>query len=249
MTREQFTAPIPHPNDPRWGSADRPQKAAVIWHTLQHFCGTKIGDGIWLDIGCGSGGIAASLAPRVKQIIGIDPEPWDRWRHWINQNHNLSFLQGSYDGSPALVDPESIDVVICNQVYEHVPDPEKLINFIHAVLKPNGVCYFAGPNLLFPVEPHVFLPFVHWLPRRFSVWIMKKSGSKKILDAYSKDYWTLQGWFKHFKFKNALPYIFSMNGIVQQNLLMRAALKLIPAYLINFLTPLSPGFIFVLIKK
>lgn len=246
MTREQFTAPIPHPNDPRWGSADRPQKAAVIWHTLQHFCGTKIGDGIWLDIGCGSGGIAASLAPRVKQIIGIDPEPWDRWRCWMNQHPNLSFLQGSYDRSPALVDPESIDVVVCNQVYEHVPDPEELIYFVYSILKPGGACYFAGPNLLFPIEPHVFWPFVHWLPRDLATRIMHFFGSKAILDAHSVNYWEILRLLNNFKIENAIPYILKNPCLFKKS--YSSLFYWVPARALNLLTPFSPGFVFVVHK-
>ncbi len=243
--------PAAHPMEPRWGSEDRPRKAEAIWQTLQHFCGPDISQGAWLDIGCGSGGIAATLAPRVRLMTGLDPEPWTRWATWMDANPNLKFLQGSYDSSPARVQPESIDVVICNQVYEHVPDPVALITFIHRSLKPGGVCYFAGPNLLFPVEPHVFWPFVHWLPRKFALGLMRALGSKRVdnLDANSVHYWKLKKWLTHgFKVQNGVPVI--IRAILAERDLVRLSIFIqhLPLWLIDFLTPFSPGFAFVLEK-
>jgi SAM-dependent methyltransferase len=63
---------------------------------------------------------------------------------------------------------ECFDGVICAQVYEHVPDADRLMAEIHRVLKPGGVCYFAAGNRLQVMEPHYRLPFLSWLPRRLS---------------------------------------------------------------------------------
>ena len=69
-----------------------------------------------------------------------------------------------------------------------------------------GIAYFAGPNLLFPIEPHVFWPFVHWLPRGLAVRLMRALGSRKVLDANSASWWRLHAWFDGFEVSNALPY-------------------------------------------
>lgn len=62
--------------------------------------------------------------------------------------------------------PNSFDVVICNQVIEHVPKQHRhqLINEAHSALKSNGIFYIATPNKLWPIEPHVRLPFLSYLP-------------------------------------------------------------------------------------
>ena len=119
---------------------------------------------------------------------------------------------------------------------------------IHRILKPGGYCYFAGPNLLFPIEPHVFWPFVHWLPRNVAVRLMRLFGSRKILDAYSKDYWTLQTWLGRFEISNAVPHILGnpeQYGRIQPIWRM---LGLIPGFVLHSLTWLSPGFVFILKK-
>jgi len=64
---------------PRWGSEGRERKAMVILETMVARCGDLDAGGTWLDIGCGSGGIASALAHHVGRIVGIDPEPWSAW--------------------------------------------------------------------------------------------------------------------------------------------------------------------------
>jgi SAM-dependent methyltransferase len=236
------------PSDPRWGSENRPRKAEAIWQTLVHYCGAQIAHGLWVDVGCGSGGIAAALAPRIRNMVGIDPEPWERWNVWTHEHPNLTFLRGSYDSAPPVMAPDSADVVICNQVYEHVPDPVALIRFIHLILKPGGYCYFAGPNLLFPVEPHVFWPFVHWLPRGLAVSLMRLCGSKAVLDAHSATWWTLRKWLGRFEVFDAVPYILSHPDRYDRRGWFWRPFRLVPTTLLHALTWLSPGFVFVLRK-
>ncbi len=237
--------------EPRWGSADRDRKAEAIWRTLLHYAGPAIRHGRWLDIGCGSGGIAAHLAPRVSEMSGMDPEPWAKWAEWMRAQPNLVFMQGGYDHEPPLLPPCSVDVVVCNQVYEHVADPVALLGFIHRILKPGGYCYFAGPNLLFPIEPHVFWPFVHWLPRKGALRLMRLLGARRggELDAYSTHFWQLKAWLSaNFELTNAVPFFIREVVPAQHGAGLWRALGWLPVRLIAALTPFSPGFVFVLQK-
>lgn len=235
-------------NTPRWGGQQRSAKAQAIWHTLASRWGTDIAQGQWVDIGCGSGDIAAHLATKVQKIVGMDPEPWPRWSGLAHDHPNLTLLVGSYDAERTVIPPESADVLICNQVYEHVPDPIGLICFIHRTLKPGGYCYFAGPNLLFPLEPHVYWPFIHWLPRRLARKIMALTGSKKVLDANSAHYWRLRSWFDGFEVYDALPLIVSAPEAYGREGFFWKILAKFPASLINALAFTSPGFVFLLKK-
>jgi SAM-dependent methyltransferase len=245
-----MSAPEPVNADPRWGSDQRDAKADAIWHTMLQQCGPQVAEGIWLDLGCGSGGIAVALAPKVRRMIGIDPEPWQRWAEYEARYSNLTFH--SYDGDshlPADLD-EAVDVVICNQVYEHVANPHVLLADIVRVLKPGGHCYFAGPNLLWPVEPHVYWPFVHWLPRSTALRLMTMLGSSRTgdLDAWSVSYWRLAAWFQ----RHGLRHVNAIHSRLRADpmsasMLLRLAARL-PRWCIDLLAPLSPGFVFVLEK-
>jgi SAM-dependent methyltransferase len=236
-----------HWPDPVWGDQDRPEKAAAIFTTLRLMTGLDFSSSHWVDVGCGCGEIAAHLAPQVGRMTAIDPSPWQRWLTLKEAHPNLEFIQGDYTGD--YPEPDSVDVVVCNQVYEHVPDPEALIGFIHRILKPGGYAYFAGPNLLFPIEPHVFWPFVHWLPRRFAVRLMHFFGSKAVLDAYSTHYWQLLHWFKDFQVINAVPFILKNSTLYKRKQIWIRVLAVFPKPLLQVMTPLSPGFIFLLRKS
>jgi ubiquinone/menaquinone biosynthesis C-methylase UbiE len=232
--------------DPCWGAEHRETKAAAILQTLRQFAATDPTEGDWLDMGCGSGGIAVWLADRVHTMVGVDPEAWGRWDGYREAHPNLRFVEATAADSG--IPDQSIDVVICNQVYEHVDDPQRLIGEIRRVLRPAGYCYFARPNLVFPKEPHVFWPFVHWLPRELARGLMKTVGAKKLVDANSKDYWTLKRWFGGFETTNAVPYILRNPALYGRAGFGWRFLAYVPEGMLRELTFLSPGFVFVLRK-
>lgn len=235
------------PPDPGWGDQDRPEKAAAILTTLRLVTGLDFSNSHWVDIGCGCGEIAANIAPEVGRITAIDPSPWQRWSKLKHDHLNLEFIQGDYTND--YPEPNSIDVVICNQVYEHVPDPEALIEFIHHILRPSGYAYFAGPNLFFPIEPHVYWPFIHWLPRNFAIKLMKMCGAKYIIDANLVSIWTLRRWLHKFKVINAVPTILQHPNNYDRASFFWHVFRAIPHYALDHLTAISPGFVFILQKQ
>lgn len=233
--------------DPRWGDQRREEKALSILATLGSVLDVEqIRTSSCVDLGCGSGEIAFHLAGHMRDVTGVDPEPWQRWDEFLALRSNLNYL---HENAEALsIPPDSVDIVICNQVYEHVRSPQNLIREIYRILKPGGYCYFAGPNLLFPIEPHVFWPFVHWLPRRFAVGLMRLCGSKGTLDAYSTHLWQLHRWFNELSACNRLPYILHNPDLYGRSGWFWRLFKLIPKWLIDRLTWISPAFVFVLRK-
>ena len=239
-------------NDPRWGQEGREGKADLLLSTLRAVCGSEVVGGFWLDVGCGNGGVAAQLAVHVARIAGVDPEPWDGWRAFREAHSNLELHAGCYRDLTGLFGAGSVDVVVCNQVYEHVDDPMALLSSIYDVLKPGGACYFAGPNLLWPIEPHVFWPFVHWFPRGFAQRVMRVSGSRKALelDAWSWSYWALVSAFARtgFLVENGISARLRAGAeSASAGWMLRLAART-PRFAVAALTPVAPGFVFVLHK-
>lgn len=239
----------PMPATPRWGTMDRDRKAEQIFATVAHCWsgGTPLAETRWCDIGCGNGMIAATLAGRVNQVVGVDAESWPHWPRLMAEQAGLELREEPV--ARLTLAAESFDVVVCNQVYEHVDDPRLLIDRIHRLLKPGGLGYLAGPNLLFPIEPHVFWPFVHWLPRRPAQALMHLLGSRQQLDAYSASYWTLRAWLSDFDVQNALPFVVRSQRRLGRGGMAAKVAERIPERLIRLATPLSPGFVFILRKK
>jgi SAM-dependent methyltransferase len=119
-----------------------------------------------LDVGCSSGAATAALAPYFAQTLGVEYDPLALQNVDWESQPPVQYLRGDAMSLP--LGNESVDVVICAQVYEHVPDDERLVAEIYRVLKPGGLVFFSGPNWLFPIEPHYFLPFLHWLPEAWA---------------------------------------------------------------------------------
>lgn len=240
------------PAQPRWGNHARDRKSEAIRLTLEARFGEELRSRKWLDVGCGSGGIAKTLAGNVVAVVGVDPEPWPVWAELEATQGNLRFLALPCDGSSPPLPENSAGVIVCNQVYEHVSDPEALIRNLYLMLESGGVCYFAGPNLLWPIEPHVFWPFVHWLPRSFAHAIMRALGSRKAeeLDAFSVSYWTLAQWFDNAGFTHEVAIKARLvSGLrLSRWPLLAVIFTWLPEWLFQLLAPLAPGHVFIIQK-
>jgi SAM-dependent methyltransferase len=58
---------------------------------------------------------------------------------------------------------ESFDTVLCAEVLEHVPDPEKALREIYRVLKPGGKLVMSIPHLMYlHNEPHDFYRYTKY---------------------------------------------------------------------------------------
>ena len=74
----------------------------------------------------------------------------------------------------------SFDVVFSNSVIEHLGNAERQVEFAAEVARVGAGYYIQTPNRRFPIEQHLFTPFLHFFPRswqraiarRFTVWAM-----------------------------------------------------------------------------
>ncbi|HEY7244806.1 MAG TPA: class I SAM-dependent methyltransferase [Xanthobacteraceae bacterium] len=56
--------------------------------------------------------------------------------------------------------------VFTHYVLEHVADIDAVAREIARVTAPGGCGFHVYPGKLRPIEPHLFMPLVHWLPKR-----------------------------------------------------------------------------------
>ncbi|NBD21748.1 bifunctional 2-polyprenyl-6-hydroxyphenol methylase/3-demethylubiquinol 3-O-methyltransferase UbiG [Aquabacterium fontiphilum] len=102
-----------------------------------------------LDVGCGGGILAESMARRGAQVLGIDLA--DKALK-VAQLHamesgvaNLAYRSVAVEAL-AEEQPAQYDLVTCMEMLEHVPDPSSVVRACTALAKPGGWVFFSTIN-------------------------------------------------------------------------------------------------------
>jgi len=199
-----------------------------------------------LDIGCASGTITSSLTSRFGQIIGIDIDEAALRSGRGGEGKNLDLVRS--DAVQAPFPDGSFDFILCLQVYEHVPDDTALMHEINRLLRPGGYVLFSGPNKLFPVEPHYYLPFLHWLPQRWADRYLQIVHMGTHYYEKSRTYWSLRRMMWPLQITELSPEILIFKA---RNALPRALvsfLKHFPRAIWRILLPFFPNYNWLLRK-
>jgi 2-polyprenyl-3-methyl-5-hydroxy-6-metoxy-1,4-benzoquinol methylase len=136
-------------------------KAEKIAGILQDARSDLLAGSLCLDLGCGIGVMANHLGLQGARVVGMELD----WALISQAPAQLSRVQG--DALQLPFSDAVFDLVVCAQVYEHTGNPVQLVKQIKRVLKPGGICFFSGPNRLWPYEYHYQTWLIHWLPNRW----------------------------------------------------------------------------------
>lgn len=102
-----------------------------------------------LDVGCGGGILAESMARLGAKVTGVDLAAKSLR---VAQLHALEAgtknVQYEEISAEALADrqPASFDVVTCMEMLEHVPDPSSIVCACSELVKPGGWVFFSTLN-------------------------------------------------------------------------------------------------------
>jgi SAM-dependent methyltransferase len=118
-----------------------------------------------LDAGSGYGATVMALARRCARATGLEPS---------RTLHEHAAREAAEAGRPNLLlrhgriedldDVEAYDLVVLDNVLEHIPDQPRALERLVRALRPGGVIFIVVPNRLWPIEAHYRLPFLSWLP-------------------------------------------------------------------------------------
>jgi 2-polyprenyl-6-hydroxyphenyl methylase / 3-demethylubiquinone-9 3-methyltransferase len=102
-----------------------------------------------LDVGCGGGILAESMARRASHVTGIDlaTRPLGVARlHALEAGvNNLDYREIATEAL-AVERPLAFDVVTCMEMLEHVPDPAAVVRACAGLVKPGGWVFFSTLN-------------------------------------------------------------------------------------------------------
>jgi 2-polyprenyl-6-hydroxyphenyl methylase/3-demethylubiquinone-9 3-methyltransferase len=101
-----------------------------------------------VDIGCGGGILAESMAAAGADVTGIDmaESPLAVARlHQVESGIDVDYRQSTAE-ELAATNAGQYDIVTCLEMLEHVPSPAQIIASVHTLLRPGGQAFFSTIN-------------------------------------------------------------------------------------------------------
>lgn len=82
---------------------------------------------------------------------------------------------------------QSFDIVFSNSVIEHIADPDARRRFAEEVRRVGKSYWVETPNRWFPVEVHLWMPLLHFLPRRWQEGIVRRGTVWELMERPTPD--------------------------------------------------------------
>jgi ubiquinone/menaquinone biosynthesis C-methylase UbiE len=132
-----------------------------------------------LDIGCGDAGALIAFAERGAQCTGIETDPGSIERARLRASeHKVDVMLESGSAEALPFATGSFDLVMLDNVFEHVSNQKQTLREAHRVLAPSGLLYLVTPKpfALYSLwnDPHYDLAGLVLMPRRMQVWYFEK---------------------------------------------------------------------------
>ncbi len=155
-----------HPNYKRWlrGREFSNARARIVSEIVSAY--KKCENLDILDLGSGEGGTSSYLAES-NNVISYDLSLL-RLKRQEHQNKKFKTINGKAESLP--FHNSTFDLIMLQDVIEHVSDRDSLICELKRVLKSNGLIYLSTPNKfsLFNIisDPHWGIPFLSLFKRK-----------------------------------------------------------------------------------
>ncbi len=173
-------------------------------------------EGAVLDYGCGRGEIVEAGLSLGMEIYGVEEfYGGSNIRETVKGKGLLGHEIKELDKRGKIPFQDNFfDLVVSNQVFEHVKDLDFVINEITRVLKPNGklLCLFPSKDTI--REDHCGIAFTHWFSKESSLryyWLLlyRKMGCGRAKGDKSPEQWSkdLQIWLNKYTYYRSMREI------------------------------------------
>jgi SAM-dependent methyltransferase len=133
-----------------------------------------------LDVGCGTGWFISQMRDLGWEVMGVEPN--EAAAAYGKAKSSLNIFAGTL--LEAALPPSSFDYVRLNHSFEHMSDPNRVLDEIHRILAPHGKLMIGVPNraslnarLFGPYWYHLALPLhAYHYSTKTLVQMLKKHG-------------------------------------------------------------------------
>lgn len=132
-----------------------------------------------LDIGCGDAGVLIALAEAGADAYGIEPfEPSVRRGRVRAEEYGVKIDLRAGVAETLPFEDASFDLVLLDNVLEHVQDRERTLDEIVRVLRPGGILYLVTPKPFalhsLVSDPHYAMAGLVLMPRPLQRWYFER---------------------------------------------------------------------------
>lgn len=154
---------------------------------------------VLLDYGCGDGELINLANDSGMDAYGVEAfyGGGDTTKKVVQKGLLGTRVLPLNDGAIPFPDAR-FDVVISNQVFEHIDDFNTPLCEIYRVLKPGGLFINLFPTSEVWREGHIGIPFVHWFPKRSKVRFLYALINRSLGIAYHKRVRAGKSWTKNY---------------------------------------------------
>lgn len=119
-----------------------------------------------LDYGCGKGEVVEEGKERGLNIYGAEVfYKGGNTKKYLEEKGLLGDIVREIKNDWIPFPDKFFDLIVCNQVLEHVRDLDVVLKEIHRILKPDGRFLSLFPSRDVIREGHVGIPFIHWFSK------------------------------------------------------------------------------------
>lgn len=104
-----------------------------------------VADKTVLDMGAGCGVLAKKLLGKGAKVVMVDSDLFQLMlaRAYIGKEPDVKYFVGDAGSTPV----RDVDLAVCSEVLEHLPDPFECVHAVIKALKPGGTAVFTAPHV------------------------------------------------------------------------------------------------------
>ena len=111
---------------------------------------------------------------------------------------------------------KSFDICFCNSLIEHLIDRESQITLAKEIRRVASNYFIQTPSYIFPVDQHLYTPFIHWLPNNIQLLLIRNFTLRGLVQKPSNEECKSLVYNTHLLRKNEIRNLFPNANVLKE---------------------------------